>query len=269
MKLKETNRYISAMQNAFSELDLLKYCSSFQRGKIETLRTIQNELYSIDAQTVIDEILFSFDDINDMPKCIQVYKDKLRPVIKAFGYGVIDVSCDQNNFYHKAIYEIYETGAISFDEINKILDLVQRITNRIDKLNGDLASYFNQQTAQQSQLEPEPEPQHQKKELIIDKTAIKGLYRFNRQNEDYIYEYLKKINETLKIQEKAKKGDFGAVCLILYNRKIINCQTYSMLIDSLAKYWGIEPPKDKHPNKYKVKADSLKQKYYILERDPY
>ena len=41
---------------------------------------------------------------------------------------------------------------------------------------------------------------------------------------------------------------------------------YKELVELLAKYWNIEPPKDKHPNKYRKEMNDLITKHEILER---
>jgi len=67
--------------------------------------------------------------------------------------------------------------------------------------------------------------------------------------------------------ESVKKMTFGAVCLAIYSKNIFNAQIdFKTLVEILSKYWNIEPPKDKHPNKYKVKKNELIKKYEILER---
>ena len=106
----------------------------------------------------------------------------------------------------------------------------------------------------------------EKSQTVNDKYIIEGKYRFNSKNQSYMTDYLDDLDSFFHF-ESVKKMTFGAVCLAIYSKNIFNAQIdFKTLVETLSKYWNIEPPKDKHPNKYKVKKNELIKKYEILER---
>ncbi|MDP4238622.1 MAG: hypothetical protein Q8904_04020 [Bacteroidota bacterium] len=102
---------------------------------------------------------------------------------------------------------------------------------------------------------------HEQRRDVIDKPKI---YKHNPKNENYIHDYLNEIRTTFDLN---KKITFGAVCLALLKNKIFNPTVkFNKLVFLLAEYWNIEPPADKHQNKYKEEMNILISKYEILER---
>lgn len=121
---------------------------------------------------------------------------------------------------------------------------------------------------QNSGLKDKPKPNQLQTNLtdeqrrdVIDTPKI---YKHNPKYENYIHDYLNEIRTSFNLN---KKITFGAVCLALHTKKIFNQRVnYNKLVELLAKYWNIEPPKDKHPNKYKKEMSVLINKHEILER---
>lgn len=101
----------------------------------------------------------------------------------------------------------------------------------------------------------------------FDESAIEGCYKYNRNNENYLFDYLNQIYNSPDIDLK-NKTTLGAVCLILHEWKTITCKYYTQTLIALSKYWRVEPPKDKRPNKYEVEAQRLKQNYLIFNKKP-
>jgi len=90
------------------------------------------------------------------------------------------------------------------------------------------------------------------------------LYKYNRFNPNYMHEYLSEVKARF---EFIKKNEFGAVCLALLEKKIFSPTIkFNSLVDKLAKYWNVEPLKDKHPNKYKSKKAELIRMNSIFDK---
>jgi len=101
----------------------------------------------------------------------------------------------------------------------------------------------------------------------FDKSAIEGCYKYNRKNENYLFDYLNQIYNSPDVD--LKKGlTFGAVCLILHEWNTITCKYYTETFRALSKYWRLEPPKDDKPNKYIKEAQRLKESYQIFNKKP-
>ncbi len=107
----------------------------------------------------------------------------------------------------------------------------------------------------------------------LKKEAIQTYCQYNRNDDRYMIKYLDELNDVFHFNDtKTQKQIFGAVCLILLekeeNRKKIfkDVQSFTHLATLLSEYWSYPLPKDIRMNKYKDKADELKKKYSILER---
>ena len=100
----------------------------------------------------------------------------------------------------------------------------------------------------------------------ISNKSITDYFKFNPKNTNYITDYL---TELQSIFDLTGKTIFGAVCLALYEEELHkkdSIKTFSKFIDILAKHFNVDPPKDKHKNKYVGKKNELKSKFAILER---
>lgn len=101
----------------------------------------------------------------------------------------------------------------------------------------------------------------EQRRFFIDSPLI---YRYNKNNPNYLHDYLGEIKESFDLTSKT---EFGAVCLALHIRKLFNPYiNFKTLVEKLALYWDLEPPKDKRPNKYRRKKDEMILKYSILEK---
>jgi len=110
---------------------------------------------------------------------------------------------------------------------------------------------------------------NENKEVILkpqqsDK-SITDYFKYNP-NPNHITGYLEEIRSAIPL---TKKITIGAVCLALYEKKMHRkdeINTFCKFVEVLTGYWQVEPPKDKHKNKYENEKNELKQRFAILER---
>ncbi len=108
---------------------------------------------------------------------------------------------------------------------------------------------------------------------IFKKESIQTYCLYNRTDDRYMIKYLDELNDIFHFDDtKTQKQIFGAVCLILLEKeegkkKIFkDVQDFTHLATLLSEYWNYPLPKGIRMNKYKDKANKLKEKYVILER---
>jgi hypothetical protein len=148
---------------------------------------------------------------------------------------------------------MYGNIIFKFENILKIID------EHIAKNNP--TSLIEQKVKLPKTNQPQTNLTAEQRRSVID---IPLIYKYNRDKPDYIHNYLSEIKTSFDLTEK---GTFGAVCLALHSKKIFIARiNFKTLVEILSKYWDIEPPKDKRPNKYTKKRDDLIRKYEILER---
>lgn len=101
-------------------------------------------------------------------------------------------------------------------------------------------------------------------EYTPNKEAIEGKYNYNRNNENYMYEYLDEIYKTI---DMSQKQTFGGVCLAIHEKKRFNTKNFTDTLRILSDYWQIVLPKETRINKYNESKKTLISKYSILEKD--
>lgn len=104
-----------------------------------------------------------------------------------------------------------------------------------------------------------------------NETILEGHFKFNRDNERYLYDYLNELYNIFNIGDKklCRQNRLGGICAIIYDSKVItNCNTFSECMRLLCGYWKRETPKDCRLNKYQDTKQELLDKHRILNEIP-
>ncbi|MFK1833905.1 hypothetical protein ACIXGO_04815 [Bacteroides fragilis] len=104
-----------------------------------------------------------------------------------------------------------------------------------------------------------------------DEKNLEGHFKFSRDNERYLFDYLNELYNIFNIGDKklCKQNRLGGICAIIYDSKIItNCNTFSECMRLLCGYWKRETPKDCRLNKYQDAKQELLDKHRILNEIP-
>jgi hypothetical protein len=212
------------------------------------------------------------------PEIINGVRAKTKELAKTDPYIFADLIQKLPTFFQQ--WKTEADGMLSIGKENKIneyINLIDSVLNKYDypdeitqqafeKVKPELieqkaywVSILKLPISKPTQLQPTLTDEQRRD--VIDKPLK---YKYNRDKPDYLHTYLSEIRTSFDLNEK---GTFGAVCLALYSKKIFHARiNFKALVVLLSKYWNIEPPKDKRPNKYTAKRDVLIRKYEILER---
>lgn len=107
--------------------------------------------------------------------------------------------------------------------------------------------------------------------LADNKNILKGHFKFSRDNEHYLFDYLNELYNIFNIGDKklCKQNKLGGICAAIYESKVItNCNTFSECMRLLCAYWQRETPKDCRLNKYQDAKQELLDKHRILNEIP-
>lgn len=250
----------------------LNYCKN---NSIE-----QSQIYTFVSKIDKDGFEYLF---NDLSKCgngllFEVLTDRfgdyetkeyIKYSVKGFLESRISDIVDQSKI--DDVRNVISSNDINgkFEILNKFLVnqkyiLIDDFANISEVYNIAMKKYSTFEEPKQTENKPKQQPSDitdEERKAIIDKPKK---YKYNRENPDYLHDYLSEIRASFVLSEKVV---FGAVCLVLYDKKIFNAQiNFKTLVELLSAYWNIEPPKDKHPNKYTDKKNELIFKYEILGR---
>ena len=144
-----------------------------------------------------------------------------------------------------------------FSNFDKILKSLYDFFNKTDKNEFEEFMIFPIQIISQQISQPKTNNDN---EANTDNPQqlelIKGYFKFNRQNENYIIDYLTEIKTLFDFKVKLT---FGGVCLALFEKNLHKkeIKTFTKFMGILADYWKVELPKDKRKNKYEAEKKSL------------
>lgn len=108
-------------------------------------------------------------------------------------------------------------------------------------------------------------------EFVGDEMILKGHYKFIRDNERYLLNYLNELYDEFKIKDckQCNQKTLGGICAVIYESKVItHCNTFSECMRLLCAYWQRELPKDCRLNKYQESKQELLDKHRILNEIP-
>lgn len=103
-------------------------------------------------------------------------------------------------------------------------------------------------------------------DIPVQRTPIKDMIKFNRENNNYLFDYLEELKPAFRF-DKISDLDFNAICLIIKEKGVFKKNfPFTEIVASIANYYGIKEPKDPKPNKCKLRKEELLKKHSILER---
>jgi len=153
------------------------------------------------------------------------------------------------------------------NQINTIKFAQKYLTEKIKTLNEAINQPDN---SIKHQITEEAQTAGIKKETTQPKESIQNYCAYNRKDEQYMIKYLDELNDIFHFNDpKTQKKTFGAVCLILLEKKENNKHlfkdiNFTHLAGLLSTYWNFPFPTDIRKNKYKSKADELKKAHSVL-----
>lgn len=226
----------------------------------------------MNMNTTIDKVISKINGIETKTPNQKKFDDFYEGAIRC---GAIDKSSKRNAIEFDFMCWLTEKSKTTIDGVEYV-DLITKkeYSELLTKENwliflkfDDVKSFDDSLIINQNlkTIFPDIRPKTIQKKHIADKKAIDGFYNYRPGNEKYMSNYLDEIGEYFNIPT-CKKETIGAICYIIYKKRVFKIRTFSEIVNILTRYWGVEPPKDKHPNKYKEKGLALQHANTILDR---
>lgn len=180
----------------------------------------------------------------------------------------IDYHNDVFHYMKKIVRHVEELISCIFRIVHYEIEWSIINSKGIDRLEEDLEELL---------MTYKPNIQETKKEndkiisLSDRETILKGHYKFSRDNERYLFDYLNELYNIFNIGDKklCNQKKLGGICAIIYDSKVItDCNTFSKCMYLLCGYWKRETPKDCRLNKYQDAKQELLDKHRILNEIP-
>jgi hypothetical protein len=252
LRYKFNKEYFNSMDNFEQNFEqYLKHIDTLkleEPEKYEFIKEISNECTDIELSKFIELVAISFE--KNRAKFENIKSLELKNLFVV----------EQIELYKYANLPLKRFGVYATETFEKYRPVFKEALMFWQKQQIELQKPTNIKSPKPSQL----------KAILIDEQKRKLIdepltYKFNYKNPNYVHDYLSEISSNFDLN---KKTTFGAVCLVLKNKKIFNENiNFKSLVDKLSKYWDIEPPKDKRPNKYEDKKNELLGKYTILDKE--
>lgn len=266
LKGKNRHDYIESVSNRLEYYRLnffyITYCTDYLcRIKKDDIKTIEY------VNIVISEVIKILGRENIL---------KLNGLKHVLSEKNDNIDIKKNADYHNDILHYMKK---MLTHVEELISRIFRITHYeiewsiinskgIDRLKEDLEELLRTY---------KPNIQETKKEnskitiLYNREIILKGHYKFSRDNERYLLDYLNELYNIFSIGDNklCKQNKLGGICSIIYDSKVItNCNTFSECMRLLCGYWNREIPKDTRLNKYQEAKQELLDKHRILNEIP-
>lgn len=206
--------------------------------------------------------------------CINVLME-IRDILIVNDYEKIKLIKENNENISNGKWRIKQ---IVINYVSEIILFARKITNLFDCEIDKNKEFFNLYLDDVIHILNEMLDEIKSNEVITtqlsfeaNETILEGHFKFNRDNERYLYDYLNELYNIFNIGDKklCRQNRLGGICAIIYDSKVItNCNTFSECMRLLCGYWKRETPKDCRLNKYQDTKQELLDKHRILNEIP-
>ena len=206
--------------------------------------------------------------------CIDVLME-IRDILIVNEYEKIKLIEENNENISNGKWRIKQ---IVINYVSEIILFARKITNLFDCEIDKNKEFFNLYLDDVIHILNEMLDEIKSNEVITtplsfegNEIILEGHFKFSRDNERYLYDYLNELYNIFNIGDKklCKQNRLGGICAIIYDSKVItNCNTFSECMRLLCGYWRRETPKDCRLNKYQDTKQELLDKHRILNEIP-